>query len=51
MIQESAVFNAIRKGVTNRIMQELTKLAENEAEKFAKVWEHFWLRHQRRWAL
>src|SRR5271156_5374749 len=41
MIQESAVFNAIRKGVTNRIMQELTKLAENEAEKFAKVWEHF----------
>jgi molecular chaperone HtpG len=41
MIQESAVFNAIRKGVTNRIMQELTKLADNEAEKFAKVWEHF----------
>jgi molecular chaperone HtpG len=41
MIQESAVFNAIRKGVTNRIMQELTKLAENEAEKFAKVWENF----------
>ena len=41
MIQESAVFTAIRKGVTNRIVQELTKLAENEAEKFAKVWEHF----------
>ena len=41
MIQESAVFTAIRKGVTNRIMQELTKLAENEAEKFAKVWENF----------
>jgi molecular chaperone HtpG len=41
MIQESAVFTAIRKGVTNRIMQELTKLAENETEKFAKVWEHF----------
>ena len=41
MIQESAVFTAIRKGVTNRIVQELTKLAENEPEKFAKVWEHF----------
>ena len=41
MIQESAVFAAIRKGVTNRIVQELTRLAENEAEKFAKVWENF----------
>jgi molecular chaperone HtpG len=41
MIQESTVFTAIRKGVTNRVMQELGKLAENEAEKFAKVWEHF----------
>src|SRR6202042_3938214 len=41
MIQESAVFTAIRKGVTNRVMQELTKLAENEAEKFAKVWDNF----------
>ena len=41
MIQESAVFSAIRKGVTNRVMQELTKLAENEPEKFAKVWENF----------
>jgi molecular chaperone HtpG len=41
MIQESAVFAAIRKGVTNRILQELTRLAEGEADKFAKVWEHF----------
>ena len=41
MIQESAVFTAIRKGVANRIVQELTKLAESEPEKFAKVWEHF----------
>ncbi len=41
MIQESAVFAAIRKGVTNRIVQELGKLAEAEPEKFAKVWEHF----------
>ncbi len=41
MIQQSAVFAAIRKGVTNRVVQELTKLAESEGEKFAKVWEHF----------
>ena len=41
MIQESAVFAAIRKGVTNRVVQELTKLAEAEPEKFAKVWENF----------
>jgi molecular chaperone HtpG len=41
MIQESAVFAAIRKGVANRIVQELTKLAESEPEKFSKVWENF----------
>ena len=41
MIQESAVFTAIRKGVANRVVQELTKLAEADAEKYAKVWEHF----------
>ena len=41
MIQESAVFAAIKRGVVNRVMQELTKLAENEPEKFAKIWENF----------
>jgi molecular chaperone HtpG len=41
MIQQSAVFAAIRKGVTNRVVQELAKLAESEPEKFAKVWENF----------
>ncbi len=41
MIQKSEVFAAIRKGVTNRMVQELGKLAESEPEKFAKVWEHF----------
>jgi len=41
MIQQSAVFAAIRKGVTNRIVQELAKLAESEPEKFSKVWENF----------
>jgi molecular chaperone HtpG len=41
LIQKSEVFAAIRKGVTNRLVQELGKLAESEPEKFAKVWEHF----------
>jgi molecular chaperone HtpG len=41
MIQQSAVFTAIRKGVANRVVQELTKLSESDAEKYAKVWEHF----------
>jgi molecular chaperone HtpG len=41
MIQESAVFAAIRKGATSRIVQELTKLAESEPEKFSKIWENF----------
>ena len=41
MIQESPVFAAIRKGVTSRILQDLSKLAESEPEKFAKVWENF----------
>jgi molecular chaperone HtpG len=41
MIQESAVFAAIRKGVANRVVQELTKFADSEPEKYAKVWESF----------
>ncbi|MGD0642220.1 MAG: molecular chaperone HtpG [Roseiarcus sp.] len=41
MIQQSAVFAAIRKGVTSRMVQELTKLADSDKEKFAKVWEQF----------
>ncbi len=41
MIQQSAVFAAIRKGVTNRLVQELTKLSEGDKEKFAKIWECF----------
>ena len=41
MIQESAVFAAIKRGVVNRVVQELTKLAENEPDKFTKVWENF----------
>ena len=41
MIQQSAVFAALRKGVTNRVMQDLTKLADNEPETYAKIWDNF----------
>lgn len=41
MIQDSPIFAAIKKGVVNRVLQELTKLAENDAEAFAKVWKDF----------
>ena len=41
LIQKSDVFAAIRKGVTNRVVQELGKLADAEPDKFAKIWEHF----------
>jgi molecular chaperone HtpG len=41
MVQKSPVFGAIGKAVTNRILQEITKLAEKEPEKFTKLWENF----------
>src|SRR5581483_5147711 len=45
MVQKSPVFMAIKKGVTNRILQDLSKLAESQEdadkEKFGKVWENF----------
>jgi molecular chaperone HtpG len=41
MIQQSPIFGAIKKGVANRILQELTKLADSDAEKFGKAWTHF----------
>ncbi|HUI22541.1 MAG TPA: molecular chaperone HtpG [Methylocella sp.] len=40
-IQQSPVFAAVKKAVTNRLLQELVKLAENDKEKFAKVWNDF----------
>jgi molecular chaperone HtpG len=40
-IQQSPVLAAIKKAVTNRVLQELVKLAESDKEKFAKVWDHF----------
>lgn len=41
MIQDSPLLGAIRKGVTNRIVSELAKLADSDAEAFGKVWENF----------
>jgi len=41
LVQQNAVYAAIKKGVANRLLQELSKLADNEPEKFADVWKHF----------
>ncbi|MDK1491857.1 molecular chaperone HtpG [Sinorhizobium sp. 7-81] len=41
MIQESPLLASIRKGLTNRILTSIEKLAESEPEAFAKVWEDF----------
>ncbi|MFT4097301.1 MAG: molecular chaperone HtpG [Rhodoblastus sp.] len=41
IVQKSPVLGAIRKAVAGRVIQELTKLAETDAEKFATVWENF----------
>ena len=41
LIQQSPIFAAIKKGVTNRVLQDLTKLADSDAEKFKSVWENF----------
>jgi molecular chaperone HtpG len=41
MIQDSPLLAAIKKGVTNRILSDLKKLAESEPETFARIWENF----------
>jgi molecular chaperone HtpG len=41
MVQKSPVIASIGKAVATRILQDLTKLSENEPEKFATVWENF----------
>jgi molecular chaperone HtpG len=41
MIQESPLLAAIHKGVTSRVVSELTKLADNDAEAYSKLWENF----------
>lgn len=41
MIQDSPVLATIQKGVTNRVLSELEKLAANDADAYARVWENF----------
>ena len=41
MIQESPVLASIRKGLTSRVLTAIEKLAESNADLFAKLWEHF----------
>lgn len=41
MIQDSPLLGAIKKGVTSRILSDLTKLAEQDAGAFGNIWENF----------
>lgn len=41
MIQESPILGAIKKGVANRVLQELGRLAETEPDSFKTVWDNF----------
>lgn len=41
MIQESPILAAIRKGLTSRVLTSIEKLADNEPETFATLWETF----------
>jgi molecular chaperone HtpG len=40
-IQESPLLTAIRKGATSRVLAELERLADKEAQNFAKIWDTF----------
>ena len=41
LVQKSPVVGAIRKAVTNRLLQELTNLSTNDSEAFGKIWKDF----------
>ncbi len=41
MLQKNPVLEAIGKGVTNRILSDIEKLAESDREAFEKVWTAF----------
>ena len=41
MIQESPILTAIQKGVANRLLSELDKLAANEGERYLQIWDNF----------
>jgi len=41
MLQNNPDVATIRKAVTNRVLQELKKLGDSDAEGFTKIWENF----------
>jgi molecular chaperone HtpG len=41
MLQNNPDVSAMRKAITNRVLQELKKLSEKDAEAFGKIWENF----------
>jgi molecular chaperone HtpG len=41
MIQDSPVLSAIQKGVSNRILSELDKIATSDTERYDAIWENF----------
>ena len=41
MIQESPILAAIQKGVSNRLLSELDKLATGDTERYLKIWDNF----------
>ncbi len=41
MIQQTPAYAAIKRAVTNRLVQELTRVADHAPDVFAKVWENF----------
>ena len=41
MIQDSPVLSAIQKGVSNRILSELDKIATSDADRYGAIWENF----------
>lgn len=41
LLQDNPLLDAIKTGVTKRILSELTKMAEKDTESFEKVWEAF----------
>lgn len=41
MIQESPILAAIKKSITGRILGELEKLADKDAQAYGKIWEAF----------
>ena len=41
MIQTSPILAAIKNGVTNRVLSDLEKTAQNDAEKYKGIWDNF----------